>query len=489
MRQLATESFVFAFLGGGLGVGVGWALTRLIPVLAPEGFPRVADIQVDAWFLLASVLTTLFVGAAAGVWPAVRQSQIVAASARQVGGPRSAGRLRQGLLVAEAALSVVLLIGSVLLSRSLVALLDVDAGYDSANVVVGTLRAPRTADQRVRNTGLTLDVVDRLRASPGVLAAGAGNMSPFGFSVNSMGFRLPGVTGRDGAPLPLQALLNVVTPGYAEAMGLRLVDGRFFTDRDRSSEVFPFLLNAAFVRNHLDDGRPVVGRRFEGIFPGMLGRADAVGEVVGVVGDVLLGDLDREAQPQLYVPAGQPGVGFRNMTLVVRGAGDPAAMSALVTAAVNDVDPAATVDHLGPLAGRVSTATQEPRFFTFVLSAFGLLALVLATAGLYGVLSYSFSQRRQELGLRAALGATRRDLMGMVVRQGLVPTMIGLSLGVLIAAASSRVLASVLFGVAPLDVVAFSVGPSVFLLVAGAACLVVARRVTSVAPREVLTAE
>ena len=281
-----------------------------------------------------------------------------------------------------------------------------------------------------------------------------------------------------------------MTPGYVEALSIPLTDGRVFTTADTTSPVIAMLVNEMFARAYLNNGRPPVGRRFIGMLPNLLGRDDAVVHVVGVVDDVLLDSLDGQPQPQIYLPLGSVGVDLRRAaTLVVKTDGEPEALVPLLTRTVQAIEPTAAVSRTGALTARVSASADEPRFFAFVITAFGILALSLATAGLYGVLSYSYGQRRREFGVRAALGATRGGLVRIVLREGVTITAVGLVLGIGLAAVLARGMAGILFGVAPLDGVAFVAGPAVLLVMAVAACLAVARRVTSFGVSETLAGE
>ena len=411
-----------------------------------------------------------------------------AGGARAVGS--SGGGLRRGLLVVESALAVVLLVGAALFARSLVALLDVDAGYDPANVLVADVSISEHDGKTNRTERLLAAVLERVRGAPGVRAAGAGSMAPFGDFIYSWGFNLPGVAAAGGEPLVARALASIVTPGYVEALSIPLTDGRVFTTADTTSPVIAMLVNETFVRTYLNDGRPPVGRRFIGMLPNLLGRDDAVVHVVGVVDDVLLDSLDGQPQPQIYLPLGSVGVDLRRAaTLVVKTDGDPEALVPLVTRTVQTIEPAAAVSRAEALTARVSASADEPRFFAFVIMAFGILALSLATAGLYGVLSYSYGQRRREFAVRAALGATRGGLVRIVLREGVAITAVGLVLGIGLAAVLARGMAGILFGVAPLDGVAFVAGPAVLLVMAVAACLAVGRRVTSFGVSETLAGE
>ena len=341
---------------------------------------------------------------------------------------------------------------------------------------------------RTRGEELAVAALERLRELPRVAAAGAGNMTPHGSRLYSAGFRLPGMTTLDGEPLVATALHSVITPGFAEALNMRLVDGRFLTMEDTTAPVIAMLVNEAFVNAYFDDGRPAVGRRFSGMFPGMLGRDDAVVEVVGVVRDVLLRGLDEAPQPQIYVPHGV-GFGMRHATLVLRTDGEPAASAPLLTGIVQQLDPLATLGRMGPLTHGVGTAVEGPRFTAFVVGAFAVLALSLATAGLYGVLSFGVNRRRREIGVRAALGATPGALVLMVLRQGMTLTLIGLAIGLGGSIVASRAMASVLFGVEALDGVAFILPSVVVPLVAAASCYLPGRRAAAIAPAEALISE
>ena len=491
MRQLFTESLVIALLGGVLGILVGWALTAAVPALAPTDFPRLDEIHADPRFLIIAALAAVFVGTVSGIIPAFRGSRVDLAASMQMGGARSVGtsgrRLRRFLLAIEAALAVVLLIGASLLARSFVELLGVDAGYDPAKVLTADVRLPAAAGTDARRSQLTVAMVERLRTLPGVRAAGAGDMAPFGGMLSGFGFILPGLTGADGKPLMATALRAIVTPGYAEALGMRLKEGRLFRAEDMTSAIRPILVNAAFAKTYFTDGRSATGRRFPGMFPAWLGK-DTVIDIVGVVEDMLPAALDARTQPQIFIAVGA-GVHIGHMSLVVKTTDDPRATAPLLKDVVQQIEPGATVERMGPLEAKISASVGEPRFATFVLVAFAALALVLAMTGLYGVLSFNISQRRREMALRAALGATRNDIVSMVLREGLSTTAVGLTVGVALAIIASRAMASVLFGVAPVDIVSFIAGPSLLLAVACVACLIPALHAARIDPAEALKTE
>lgn len=480
LRQLLVESLLLSLLGGVLGIYLGWMLTGAIPALAPDNFPRVSNIAVDTRVLLVALLLSIVAGTLSGLLPALRGSRVALSSAMREGDVRtstSSGRSRPVLLALEAALAVVLLVGAALLGRSFASLLDVDAGYDATGVLTANL-VQVGPDDSVRMTAVTRDVLERLRALPNVEAAGAGNMAPFAGSTAISGFPLPGERTADGQPIQARALSNVVTPGYFEALGMRLVEGRLPTEQDVTSPVRAVLVNESFVRTYYTDGRPVVGRRYTG----MMGDDDTVAEMIGVVADVLPASLDGKPEPAIYTVQGGE-FQYSRATFVARTAGNPVELGPALRAIVREVEPSAVaLDSVATLSSLVSDSVSQPRFAATVLGIFAGLALTLAAIGLYGVLSYNVSARRRELGVRAALGAGRGDLLALVMRQGLGVTFIGLALGLGASVFLTRLMESMLFGIEALDVVSYFAAPAALLAVAGLACLVPALRAARVDP-------
>ncbi len=489
LRQLLTESLVLAALGGLAGLGLGWALLRLLPALAPAGFPRLADVQMDGRSLAFTLLVALGAGLLSGLPPAWRaaRSELLPGLREGVGASASSRTLRLGggLLVAEAALAVILLVGAGLLVRSFTRLVEVDAGYDPENVLLAQIYIDSdAAAERVRAEADTL--LERLRALPGVAAAGAGNMAPLVRSTMISLFDLP-EPGSRGERVSARAVTYVVTPGYSEALSLRLREGRFHNRGDLGTGIRTVVVNDEFVRSYLADGEPVVGRRWQG-----LGRPDghpgAPTEIIGVVANVLKDGLDTEPQAEIYTLPEQGYALAGELNLVLRTAGDPRSLVPAVRAAVAELVPGAAVE-VAALSSRVSASVAQPRFAAATLAAFALLALILASTGLYGVLSYNVSQRRREMGVRGALGAGQGDLVRLVLRQGLTVTVAGLVLGLVGAAALTRLLSGLLFGITPLDGVAFGTAPVLLLAVALLACLLPARRAAAVHPTEALRSE
>ncbi len=488
-RQMLTESAVMGLVGGVLGVFIAWALTRAVPAWAPEGFPRLDDVRLDVRVLGFALLLSLLAGVVAGLLPAVRASRAELSPTLRTGDNRSVGsgeRVRGVLLALEAALSVILLIGAALLVRSFITLANVDPGYDARNVLTARIYLTGTASTRERRAQLVETLMTRARATPGVVAAGAANMAPLGESSFVSGFTF-GHTDA-GQEIVARALQYVITSGYAEALNLRVKEGRAIAPADESSPIEAMLVNEAFVRAYITDGRSAVGRQYKGL----VGKPEMTTEIVGVVGDVLKDGLDTKPQPEIYLALNKLDTEHaitREINVVIRTAGDPNAFASSLRSIVRDVEPTAALGRVGTLSSQVANSVSEPRFSTAVLAAFAVLALGIAVTGLYGVLSYNVSQRRREIGIRAALGANRRDLIGLVVRQGLTVTLVGLLAGVLIAALAARQLQPMLFGIAPFDLPSFVIMPVILMIVAALACVIPARRAAATDPAATLRAE
>ena len=483
-RQLLIESATLSVLGGALGVLLAWGLTRAFPAWAPESFPRLEDVRLDLRALGFALAASIGSGLLAGLLPALRAARAQLSPALRAGDTRSVGageRVRSVLLGAEAALSVMLLVGAALLVRSFVTLINVDPGYDARNVLTARVYLSGAAATPERRLQLVRTLSQRLNESPGVVAAGVSNMAPLGESSFVSGFHIG--TNAAGQAIVARALQYVVTPGYAEAIGLHLKDGRFFNQSDETSATQAMIVNEAFVKEYMTDGKPIVGRRFSGLL------YDGQTEIVGIVANVLKDGLDARPQAEIYVAHGREQRITRELNLTVRTAGDPEAFAALLRSIVGAAEPSAAVARIGTLTTRIGNSVGGPRFATLVFIAFAALALGIAATGLYGVLSYNVSQRRRELGIRAALGATRGRLVALVVRQGLVVTIAGLAVGLLAAAIGARRLQPLLFGIEPLDLLSFALTPLVLLAVSLAACAIPARRAASTDPATTLRIE
>ena len=493
VRQLLTESLVVSTAGAALGLALAWTLVRVLPAIAMRNFPRLDDVAVDARALAFTAAAALFTAVATGLAPAVRGTRIELAGSLRGGDGASAGgfrgarasRIRDGLLAAEAAFAVLLLVGALLLARSFGRLMAVDAGYDAHNVLIAELFLPNgdRADRGEAMQALTQRVVERAGALPGVIAAGAGNMMPLDRMTQIAGFPSPW-TPPGAAATTARSLQYVITPGYAEALGLRLRKGRLFRDADLASDVRPWIVNEEFARLYL----PPDPIGYHWTWPATPTTPARTNEIVGVIADVRKFGNDVPAQPEHYQMPHAPSRFQSHVEFAVRATRDATALAPAVRAIVHDAAPAGAVETMA-LSTRVADSVDQRRFAMAVVAAFAALALGLAAVGLHGVLSYAVSQRRRELGVRAALGAPRARLVAMVLGEGLAATAVGLAAGIAGATAVTRLMQGLLFGVTPLDAVSFAAAPLVLGFVAAVACVLPALRAASIDPAEALRCE
>jgi predicted permease len=442
---------------------------------------------VVAFTLAATLATTILSGLA----PALRGARMNLNDSLHGGDGASAGgfrgtraqQLRNGLLVIESAFAVLLLVGAILLARSFTKLTHVDAGYTPDRVLATEVYVPGGDgdSQAPRMNALVASLLERLRATPGVASAGAGNMMPLDGATQIAGFPSPWTPPGD-EPRTARALQYLVTPGYQEALGLRVRQGRLFTDADQSSGTRAWVVNEEFARLYLPP-QPI-GYRFEQRPP----TGPVPIEIVGIVANVLKDGNNRKPQPEVYRLVRDSVRFYGRFELVIRTQGAPSSLASSVRAIVRSAAPTAAVETV-PLAQRVAASVDQPRFAMTVLISFAVLALALASVGLYGVLSYGVSQRRRELGVRAALGASPRNLVSIVVREGLIVAAAGLAAGLAGAAALTRFMQGALFGVEPLDATSFAVAPIALMAVAAAACVLPASRAAATDPAEALRSE
>jgi putative ABC transport system permease protein len=492
-RQLLTESLVLSSFGGALGLALAWALVRSAPLLAARDFPRLDAIAVDArvvaFALVASVLTAIVSGLA----PALRGSRFNLAKSLNGGDGATAGgfrdrrarRLRDGLLAAEAAFAVLLLVGAMLLARSFIRLTEVDTGYSARNVLAAEIYVPGgdAADQGDAMDATVQAMLQRARALPGVIAAGASNMMPLDGATAIAAFPSPWMAA-GGEPRTARSFQYSITPGYAEALGLRLKKGRFFSERDRSTGVREWIVNEEFARQYLPPDP--IGYQWT---PPAAGTAPGrTNEIVGVVANTLKNGNDTAVQSEHYNVPQAPVRFYGRFEIVARTAGDPSSVAPQLRALARELAPTSAVETV-VLSQRLAESMDQPRFAMTVLVAFAVLALALASVGLYGVLSYGVSQRRREMGLRAALGASRRRLMALVIGEGLAVTSIGLAAGLIGAALVTRLMQGALFGIAPLDLMSFAAAPLALVPVAIASAALPALRAASTDPAEALRCE
>jgi putative ABC transport system permease protein len=492
--QLLTESLLLALAGGALGVGVGYGMLQgLIAVMPPDTLPYEADLRLNIPILLFTLAATTIAGLLAGSMPAWYASRIDPAESLKEGGRTgtSAGKhmLRRILVVGEFTLALVLLAGAGLAIHSFWNLTQVDLGVKTDHVLTFFLPIP---DQRSKDpaqiSAYYRDILSRIDAVPGVQHASAQT----GLPLYGAGFGMPftivnGPTYADPSQRP-GAGFGMVTGDYFSTFGIRMVKGRPLTDQDTANSMKVMVVNENFVKSYLKGKDPLRTQiSVEQIIPGVqqLGPPQQW-QIVGIYHDVHRADREDHNEEMLIpfwqIPWPQAGIG-------VRTAEEPLAMQRSIAAAVHSVDPEIALAQPQTLDQIRNDTMANERFTLVLFGTFAAVALFLAVLGIYGVMAFSVAQRSHELALRMALGATRARLVGMVVKEGALLAAVGLALGLVGAYFVGRAMQSMLFGVHPLDVLAFAAVGTVLMASALLACYWPARRAASIHPMQVLRME
>jgi putative ABC transport system permease protein len=480
IRQLLTESMLLALVGGGLGLALGlWGVDLLVS-LNEASIPRANEIGLDGNVLAFTLFVSLLTGAIFGLAPAIQISRTDLHETLKEGGRSGGGgvrhRVRNGLVILETALALVLLIGAGLLIKSFMQLQRVDPGFRPQGLLVMQLALPNFRYKEPRQIdAFYKQALDEIRALPGVETAGATSVLPLSGMNSSGSFQIEGRVVPPGEMSPHGARWSV-THDYFEAMGIPLVRGRYFSERDTSDAPGVAIIDEGMARKYWPDEDPV-GKRivFEGTRDNPRWR-----EIVGVVGHVKHTSLDGESRVQYYIPHPQrPAPG---MFLAVRTAADPTSLAGAVRGVIQGLDKDLPVFRVRTMDQLVYDAMARQRFSMFLLGIFGALALALAAVGLYGVMAYSVTQRTHEIGIRMALGADRRDVMKMVVGQGMILSLAGLGIGLVAAYGLTRLMSALLFGVSATDPLVFVVISLALAAVAFLASFIPALRATRVDP-------
>jgi len=442
-------------------------------------------VRVVAFTGVVSVMTGLLFG----LVPAAKASRAPLNDALKEGGRTAAaahGRAGRLFVVAEVGLSLVLLITAGLLIRSLARLQDVRPGFDPDRLLTLRLSLPESRYSTFQKGDIFFDdLMARLRAAAGVGGVAAINALPFSGVGGSRSFQIEGRT-ETRPEEATEEQLRIVSDGYFGVMRMPILRGREFTVRDTLSAPRVAVINDALARRHFAHGNPIGARvSFEKDAPVWY-------QIVGVVGDVKHRGLDAPDRPELYVPARQPLFAnwtVRPMYVVVRTDGDPLGAVGVVRREIARIDADQPISDVRPMAGRIERSLAARRFNTVLLALFAGLAAALAAVGIYGVIGYSVTERTHEIGVRLALGATRRDVLAMEIRQGMAMAAIGTAAGVAASLAAVRLISTFLYGVGAVDPATFTVIPLLVMAVAFAACYLPARRATRVDPVFALRAE
>jgi predicted permease len=489
MRLLLTESLLLFIAGGALGLLVAeWGVSAF-GALGLSTLPRAFGVQLDFNVFAFTLLCALLTGLGFGALPAWSASRHDAAAALKEAGTRgSAGRrttfLRAALVVGEIALAVMLLSTAGLLVRSFAKLQQENPGFTAGGVITARLDLPEAKyDQPAKRIAFVDATLARLRALPGVGAAGFTNVLPFTGNNSSGSYQSPDITVPAGAPAP-HGQQRVVDPGYFKAMGITLLRGRLLTAADTEGTQRVVVVDR-LLTDRWWPGQDPLGKR---ISRGGLDDNPTIWTIVGVVAPIKFQSLEEDVKKEtLYFPYAQtPRV---NLTLVVKTAGDPTALTAAVREAVRSADPEQPVFDVRTMQQRMDEVAQSRRAPMVLLSLFSAVALLLAVLGVYGVLAFSVAQRTSEFGVRIALGATSGDIAALVLRQGARLVLVGIITGLAAYLALSSVVGKLLYGIAATDPATLAVAPVVLALAALAACLLPVRRATRVNPLEALRAE
>jgi putative ABC transport system permease protein len=485
VRQLLTESVLLALIGGLLGLGLSWAAIRYLATADIANLPPGVPIAMDARVLLFMIGISVLTGILFGIFPALQLSQTnVNQTLRDEGRGSTGGHRRmqmRGLLVVmQVALSLVLLMAAGLLVRSFSRLLHVDPGFDPQNLLTMNVSLPTVKySDAQKQTAFFDDLLRRVASTPGVRHAAISAALPL--SIKRITPVLP--EGQPEVPLPQRPFLDIeaVSPLWFQTMRVPLKMGREFTDADNAQAPKVIIVNETFARRYWAKENPI-GKHV------VIGRGPAPSEVVGVSSDVKNRGLAQDPMAQIYLPF--PQLPWGNMNLIVRTAAEPHAMVTSLRAQIAALDPDQPVTAIQTADELMNSSRARPRFFMLLLGIFSVAALVLALIGIYGVLAYSVAQRRQELGIRLALGAAKADILRLVVSYGLTLAAIGIGIGWAAALVLSWTMASMLSGllynISARDLTTFLAAPAIFLVIALLASYLPARRATQVDPNEAL---
>jgi len=480
-RQLLMESLLLTAGGAGLGLLLARFCIQAVKAFAPVGLPRVGSIQIDGYVLLATMVATTFATLLGGIVPAFRGSRL-----DLLGNLRGADRATEGLphlifrrflVGSQISLSLVLLVGTGLLLRSAARLQSVDSGLQPAHLLTLDIQVPGSDASAQPRQQEYDQMLERVRALPGVTRAAAGDQLPF------FGGPWNAVHRADRPPQSpsdlLPATRRVVTEDFFQTMGIPLLVGRGFERTDAADSKHVTVVSRSLARELYPDQDAV----------GEMLMVDIPLQIIGVAGDVRDFGPAADFRPAFYVSLRQYSIPPSSMRFVVRSAGRPDGIVPTVRAAIRETNQGAAIYQIGTMEQWISGSTSQQRFSGFVLSAFAVLAVGLATVGLFGLMSYTVAQRTHEIGVRMALGASRREILQLVLKQGMTVAAIGVAAGLVTGFGVTRSLRTMLFGVAPNDRVSFLVAAVLLMLVAALACTVPARRAAKVDPMVALRHE
>jgi putative ABC transport system permease protein len=489
IRQLLTESLMLAVISSLMGLGFAWLGIKALIAISPKDLVSLQATNLNLTVLLWTLGVSVLTGIVFGLAPALHVTRLDLNNALKEGGKGETGqaggsrKLRSLLVVSEIALAVVLLVSAGLLVKSFLRLQEVDRGFNSANVMTMVVRLPEAKykeDQQV--VDFFHQAVDHITTLPGVRSAGVINYLPFyGGLGSATGFTIGGKP----APAPGQEPttdVRVSDPGYFKALEIPLLRGRQFSDTENREAKHVVLINEALARKYFPGEDPIGTRIDVGMFEGPNPT-----EIIGVVGNVRYETLIDGFEPAVYFP--HPELAYSFMTFVVRTDGDPNAMAPALQREIRTLDPNQPVSDVRTMEQVMSDTFSRARFNTLLLALFAALATLLSAVGIFGVMNYSVALRTREIGLRVAIGAQPRQVLLLILRQGLLLTIVGVVIGLLAALALTRLLSGLLFGVAAVDPSTFASISVLLIAVSLVACYLPARRAMKIDPLLALRSE
>ena len=489
VRQLLTESLLLALLGSALGLGFAWIGIKALVAISPRDLVSLQSVGLNMSVLLWTLGVSLLTGIIFGLAPALHISRMNLNDSLKEGGKSESAqaggsrRLRSALVVSEIALAVVLLASAGLLIKSFMRLQQVDRGFNTDNILTMVVRLPEAGySQDPQIVNFFVQALERIRPLPGVRSAGVINFLPlYGGLGSSTGFKIEGRP----EPPPGQGPgtdVRVVDAGYFETMGIPLLRGRNFSNLELREPRRVILINEALARKHFANEDPIGKRLDVAMFENPIWC-----EIIGVVGNVRYDSLIDESPPAVYFS--HPDLAYSFMTLVVRTDGDPASIAPAVQREIRGLDPNQPVSDVRTMNQVMSEWVSRSRFNTLLLGLFAALATLLSAVGIFGVMNYSVALRTRELGLRLAVGAQPRQVLLLVLKQGLLLTVLGVVVGLAAAFALTRLLSGLLFGVEAVDVSTFTTISLLLVFVSLLACYLPARRAMRIDPLRALRYE
>jgi putative ABC transport system permease protein len=486
-RQLLTESLLLAMCGGALGIVVAEAGARALLLLSPPGLPRLNAISIDDSVFLFTLALTTSIGIVVGLVSNLQASRTNLHIATRQGSASITGTrhwTRRALVVTEVSLAVVLLVSAGLLLRSMQRLFAVDPGFDASHLLTMQVQeSGHRFDSNAARLQFFDQALESVRHLPGVVSAGLTSQLPLSGDQDVYGIQFE----KDNNPLGDAAFRYAVSPGYLETMRIPLRRGRLLNENDRAGAPVAVLITQSLATSHFGAQDPVGQHVRLGPDAGQADRPWAT--IVGVVGSVKQESLAIGEEDAFYITTAQWAWGDEVQSVVARTSGAPATLTHSVQQAIWSVDKDRPIDHIATMDTMLAATAQQRRFVLILFEAFGLVALLLAAIGIYGILAGSVTERTREIGVRAALGATRADILTLVLRQGMTMTCVGLVIGLSAALAAARALAAMLFGVTWLDRLTYLGATLLLLAVSGIACFIPARRAASIDPMEALRSE